>query len=72
MVLKSKLAGCGEGVQTEKHVVVERAFTEGIRGRYREENVCFASFMNGEKSKAQLSMLGEILNASDDWFIIDF
>ena len=57
-----RLCGCGEGVQTEEHVLVECSLTEGIREKYGQTNISFSSFMNDKKSKAQLHMLHEILN----------
>ena len=57
-----RLCGCGEGVQTEEHVLVGCSLTEGIREKYGQTNISFNSFMNDKKSKAQLHMLHEILN----------
>jgi hypothetical protein len=61
-----RVCQCGEGVQTEEHVLVECNLTKGIRERYGESNVCFKTFMNDKKSKAQLSMLHEILDFLED------
>ena len=55
-----------EGVQTEEHVLVECNLTKEIRKRYGESNVCFKTIMNDKKSKAQLSMLHEILDFLED------
>ena len=57
---------CGEGVQTEEHVLVGCNLTKGIREKYGETSVCFKSFMNDKKSKAQLHMLHEILDLLED------
>ena len=61
-----RVCQCGEGVQTEEHVLVGCNLTKGIRERYGESNVCFKTFMNDKKSKTQLSMLHEILDFLED------
>ena len=57
---------CGEGVQTEEHVLVGCVLTKGIREKYGETDICFNSFMNDKKSKAQLHMLHEILDVLEN------
>ena len=61
-----RLCQCGEGVQTEEHILVGCNMTKGIREKYGEGNVCFGSFMKDKKSKAQLCMLHEILDSVED------
>ena len=41
-----RVCQCGEGVQTEEHVLVGCNLTKGIQERYGESNVCFKTFMN--------------------------
>ena len=61
-----RLCQCGEGVQTEKHVLVECELTRGIREKYGQTINSFETFMTSEKSKAQLHMLHEILALFED------
>ena len=61
-----RMCQCGEGVQTEEHVLVGCVLTKGIREKYGETDICFNSFMNDKKSKAQLHMLHEILDVLEN------
>ena len=56
-----RLCQCGEGVQTEEHVLLHCDLTITIKEKYGQEVDCFESFMCSRKSKAQLQMLHEIL-----------
>ena len=61
-----RLFQCGEGIQTEKHMLVECELTRGIREKYGQTINSFETFMTSEKSKAQLHMLHEILALFED------
>ena len=61
-----RLCRCGEGVQTEEHVLVNCELTRGIKEKYGQTVDCFKTFMTSEKTKAQLHMLHEILDFIED------
>ena len=61
VVRERRVCQCGNGVQTEEHVLVDCQLAQPIRDKYGHHTISFQSFMAEEKSKAELSMLHEIL-----------
>ena len=56
-----RLCQCGEGVQSEEHVLMSCNLTEPIRQKYGVEIISFVQFVSGSKTKSELHMLHEIL-----------
>ena len=56
-----RLCQCGEGVQSEEHVLRFCNLTEPIRQKYGVEIDCFEQFVSGSKTKSELHMLHEML-----------
>ena len=56
-----RVCQCGNGVQTEEHVLVHCELAQGIRQKYGHENISFSTFMAETKSRSELTMLYEIL-----------
>ena len=61
IVREERWCQCGKGIQTEKHVLMDCDLSQPIREKYEVEINCFQTFMNCEKTKAQLHMLHEML-----------
>ena len=58
---EDRLCQCGKEVQTEEHVLMNCELSKPIREKYGVEINCFLTFMNCEKTKAQLHMVHEML-----------
>ena len=52
---------CGEGIQSEEHVLVNCSLTTPIRQKYGIEIDCFQTFVSTSKTKAELKKVHEIL-----------
>ena len=58
---------CGEGVQTEQHVLCECTLVASIREAYGNVGFLnFENFMTTEKSKQDLTMIKNILKFYED------
>ena len=62
-----RVCQCGNGVQTEEHVLVHCELAQGIRQKYGHENISFSTFMAETKSRSELTMLYEILKLFEIW-----
>ena len=59
---EERLCQCGNGVQSERHVLVDCQLVKHIRQIYNDdENIDFDEFVTAEKSAADLYFLHEIL-----------
>ena len=58
---EKRLCQCGEGVQTEEHIIMHCPRTEVIKQKYGQIITSFQTFTNEEKTRSQLLMLYEIL-----------
>ena len=63
---EQRLCTCGMGVQTEEHVLLECDLVTPIKEKYGQEVICFQTFMQERKTKAQLHMIFEILKLFED------
>ena len=57
-----RLCQCGNGVQTEKHVLCNCELVHRIRERYGCSTIDFKAFMREDKANYELLMLYEMLN----------
>ena len=57
-----RVCQCGEGVQTEKHVICDCVLVTNIRESFNSSEIDFEDFMTSEKSKQQLAMVMNILS----------
>ena len=53
-------------MQTEEHVLLECDLVTPIKEKYGQEVICFQTFMQEKKTKAQLHMIFEILKLFED------
>ena len=58
---EKRLCQCGEGVQTEEHIIMHCPRTEAIKLKYGQDIESFQTFISEKKSQSQLLMLYEML-----------
>ena len=63
---------CGEGVQTEQHVLCDCTLVSSIREAYGNEGINFENFITSEKSKQDLTMIKNILKFYEDLQVFIF
>jgi len=63
---EERMCQCGEGVQTEEHVLCDCTLVASIREAYGNEGINFEFFMTTEKSKQDLTMIKNILKFYED------
>ena len=59
---EQRLCQCGEGIQTEQHILTACTLVDTIKTKYGHDVINFTSFMCGEKTKHELLMLYDILH----------